>query len=258
MLDLIQLQEPAALLRAAKAARLRATVRAARTLFTISASVRDALVADFGVDPAGVTVLALPVDREAAARVAARRAQLVSTPAQDRYLVAVGRFDRHKNLRRLVEGFVQTRFAQRGGALALVGGTVEELRALRVGSVPAGVRVVGRLSPADLETMLAGATALVQASEAEGYGLPVAEALLAEVPVVSSPVPAVTEFGPPGVPTFDPHSVASIRDAIDETVLVVDAGGYWDRVDREPWAAALPSTRRLAEQVLEGLDRMAQ
>lgn len=258
VLDLIQLQEPAAVLRAAKAARLRATVRAARAIFTISASVRDALVADFGVDPAGITVLALPVDREAAARVAARRAALASLPVPGRYLVAVGRFDRHKNLRRLVEGFVQTRFAADGGTLALVGGTVEELRSLGVGRVPAGVRVVGRLAPAELEAMLAGATALVQASEAEGYGLPVAEALLAGVPVVSSPVPAVTEFGPPGVPTFDPRSVAGIRDAIDETVVVVGAGGYWDRVDREGWVASLPTTRSLAEQVLGGLDRMGQ
>ncbi len=255
VLDLIQLQEPMALLRLAKAVRLRASVRAARALFTINTSVRDALVAEFGVEPASITVLHLPVDREAAARVAARRA---AAGTSQRYLVAIGRFDHHKNLARLVEAYAQTRFAATGGGLTLVGGTVEELRALGVPELPRGVKVLGRLGPAGVETALAGATALILASLAEGYGLPVAEALLAEVPVVTSPVPAVTEFGPTGVPTFDPRSVPALRDAIDEAVALVDAGAYWERVDRVSWAAALPTARDLATQIVAGLDRMAQ
>ena len=255
VLDLIQLQEPVPLLRLAKAVRLRASVRAARTLFTITASVRDALVADFGVDPASVTVVQLPADREAAARVAAQRASASST---ERYVLAVGRFDRHKNLPRLVEAFTQTRFAAGGGGLRLAGGTVSELRALGVDSVPGGVSVLGRLDTAGVERALAGATALVQASLAEGYGLPVAEALLAEVPVVSSPVPAVTEFGPAGVPTFDPRSVVALRDAIDEVTTLAEEGAYWRRVDRAAWVAALPTTRDLAQQILTGLDRTGQ
>jgi glycosyltransferase involved in cell wall biosynthesis len=107
-----------------------------------------------------------------------------------------------------------------------------------------------------LEHLLARATALVQASLVEGYGLPVAEALLAGVPVASSPVPAVTEFGPRGVPTFDPRSEDGIRDAIDETVTLVDAGLYWEQVDRSSWVAALPTTRDLAGQVLSGLENL--
>lgn len=255
VLDLIQLQDPNPVLRVAKGARLRASLRAARAVFTIAATVRDDLVERFGVDPASVSVLHLPVDREVAARVRARRR---SEQASDRYVLAVGRFDHHKNLRRLVEAFTQTRFAAAGGVLALAGGTVDELRALGVAEIPAGVRVLGRLDPEEIEAALVGADALVQASVAEGYGLPVAEALLAEVPVLSSPVPAATEFGPVGLPVFDPHSVPAIRDALDETLDSVDEGVYWDRVDRGSWAAALPTTRSLAEEVLGGLGRVAQ
>jgi glycosyltransferase involved in cell wall biosynthesis len=246
VLDLIQLQEPFPPLRLAKALRLRATVRAARTLFTITSTVRDELVTRFGADPAAITVLHLPVDREVAARVAARRA-----PA--RYLLAVGRFDRHKNLPRLVEAFGRTRFAATGGALHLAGGTAAELAALGVAGVPSTVRALGPLSTAGLEDALAGATAVVQASLVEGYGLPVAEALMAGVPVASSPVPAATEFGPAGLPLFDPRSVASIAEVVDETVELVDAGRYWDRVDRDAWVAAQPTTADLARQVLGGL-----
>jgi len=164
----------------------------------------------------------------------------------------VGRFRWHKNLRRLVHAFARTRFASTGGRLHLAGDTVEHLD-LGGLALPRSVRVLGVLDREGMDAAMAGATALVQASVMEGYGLPVAEALLAGVPVVSSPVPAVTEFGPPGVPTFDPLSVTSITDAIDETVELVEAGRYWGRVGREEWVANRPTARTLARQVLAGL-----
>jgi len=249
VLDLIQLQDPSPPIRLAKSLRLRASVRAAKVLFTIASSVRDELIADFHVDPSSVAVLRLPVDGDSSARVEVRRR--TSSPQQ--YLLAVGRFDRHKNLLRLIEAFTHTRFAARGGALHLAGGTVEQLARLGIAVLPPGVRVLSRLDQAGLEDAMVGATALVQASLVEGYGLPVAEALLAMVPVASSPVPAVSEFGPPGVPTFDPRSVASIGEVIDETVDLAEEGRYWQRVDRTAWAASRPTPRTLAEQVLAAL-----
>jgi len=251
VLDLIQLQDPSPVIRAAKALRLRVSIRAAVALFTIASSVRDELISEFDIDPQSVSVLRLPVDPCAAARIAAAR----SAAAPDRYLLAVGRFDRHKNLARLVEAFASSRFAATGGRLHLAGGTVAQLGEMGA-SESSGVRVLGYLDPAQLEAAMAGATALVQASLIEGYGLPVAEALAAGVPVASSPVPAVSEFGPPGVPTFNPRSVPAMRDVIDETVDLIRAGRYWDRVDRVSWAARQPTVRTLAEEVLAGLARV--
>jgi glycosyltransferase involved in cell wall biosynthesis len=248
VLDLIQLQHPVAAVRAAKALRLRLSVRAARALFTISKSVRDELAAAFALDPSTITVLHLPVDAAAAARVAARRA--VEPPG--RHLLSIGRFCAHKNLRRLVQAFARTRFAATGGELHLAGGTSGELD-LGADPLPPSVRVLGVLDRQGLEDALANAVALVQASLVEGYGLPVAEALMAQVPVTTSPVPAATEFGPAGLPLFDPRSVVSIAEAIDETVDLVDAGRYWAQVDRAAWVAAQPTVRDLARQVVEGL-----
>lgn len=252
VLDLIQLHHDRTPVGVGKSLRLQAAVRAAQALFTINSATREELIARFGLDPARVTALELPVDPDSAARVAARRRGLGGTA----YLVAIGRFDRHKNLARLVDGFGQTRFAADGGQLHLVGGTLPELMALGLSAVPPNVRVLGRLDQPALEDTLAGAVALVHAALVEGYGLPVTEALLASVPVVSSPVPAVTEYGPPGVPTFDPRSAGAIRDAIDETVELVRQGGYWDRVALDPWASGLPTPRVFAEQVVAGMDRM--
>jgi glycosyltransferase involved in cell wall biosynthesis len=167
-------------------------------------------------------------------------------------MLAIGRFAPHKNHRRLVAAFAQSRFAATGGQLHLVGGTADRLD-LGGAPVPPGVHVLGHLGAGALEEVLAGALVVVQPSLEEGYGLPVAEALMAGVPVTSSPIPAVCEFGPSGVPLFDPTSVAAISEAIDETVELVESGRYWERVDRSSWAVQQPSPAALARQVLGGL-----
>ncbi|QXC62949.1 glycosyltransferase [Aquihabitans sp. G128] len=254
VLDLIQLQHPNRAVRQAMRARLALTVRRAEVLLTIAPSVRDQLVAELGADAEQVHVLHLPVDRTAAAAVEARRAamRLEGRRAPARALVAIGHFAPHKNHRRLIEAFAASRFAAADGRLHLVGGDPAEL-----GIAPAdlhpGVRLLGRLDADQLVDELAGALAVVQPSLAEGYGLPVAEALAAGVPVLSSPIPAVSELGPAGVPTFDPRSVRAITSAIDETVALVDAERYWLQVDRPAWLAGQPSDADLAHQVLTAI-----
>jgi glycosyltransferase involved in cell wall biosynthesis len=57
------------------------------------------------------------------------------------------------------------------------------------------VRLLGRLSDADLAVVLARAAVLVAPSRAEGFGLPVLEAMAAGVPAVTSDVPALVEVG---------------------------------------------------------------
>jgi glycosyltransferase involved in cell wall biosynthesis len=59
--------------------------------------------------------------------------------------------------------------------------------------VPDRVRAVGYLSDVDLRSVVAGASALVLPSRDEGFGLPVLEAMAADVPVVCSDVPALRE-----------------------------------------------------------------
>ncbi len=74
----------------------------------------------------------------------------------------------------------------------------------------------GRVGDGELASLMASATALLMPSFAEGYGLPVAEALAAGTPVIAADLPVYREFAG-DVPTYldpldGPAWIAAIRD----------------------------------------------
>jgi glycosyltransferase involved in cell wall biosynthesis len=82
----------------------------------------------------------------------------------------------------------------------------------------ARVRLLGRLPDADLAVVLARATLLVAPSRAEGFGLPVLEAMAAGVPVVSSDAPALVEVGGGATVVVPVGNAAALAEALTDVL----------------------------------------
>lgn len=93
---------------------------------------------------------------------------------------------------------------------------------------PSSIRLLGRLADPDLATVYSRAQVLVMASRAEGFGLPVLEAMSHGVPVVISDAPALVEVAGGAaivVPRGDAKELAvAVSRAVAERELWSKAG----------------------------------
>ena len=103
--------------------------------------------------------------------------------------------------------------------------------------------------------LLSSATALVTASRAEGFGIPLVEAMRLGTPVVVSDIPIFREIGGEAAQYFAPGDAAELA----REIRVLDAPGEWERrsaasareAERFDWGAS-------AERLLEVLRRVAE
>jgi glycosyltransferase involved in cell wall biosynthesis len=121
----------------------------------------------------------------------------------------------HKNLVRLIEAVGRIPDA----ALVLPGypspAFEEELRATaRAAGAQDRVHLCGWLDDAQLEGLYAAASCLAFPSLAEGFGLPVLEAMMRDLPVACSAASALPEVAGDAALLFDPLSVDAISAAI--------------------------------------------
>jgi glycosyltransferase involved in cell wall biosynthesis len=86
----------------------------------------------------------------------------------------------------------------------------------RLAAKPKGVRYLGYVPEDELPGLTAGATALVYPSLYEGFGLPVAQAMAAGVPVITSNTSCLPEVAGDGALLVDPRSAAEIQAALEK------------------------------------------
>ncbi|MGF7234357.1 MAG: glycosyltransferase family 4 protein, partial [Frankia sp.] len=182
---------------------------------------------------------------------AAQRAVRLRLPA-DGYLLSLATLEPRKGLDVALAALADP--ASPGLPLLLVGaqgwgGLDPAAEAARRGLPPSAVRVLGRLPDADLAVVLAGATALLMPSRAEGFGLPVLEAMACGVPAIISDAPALVEVGGEAVvtvPVGDAPALAAaiaavagdgkLRETLRMTGLARAKKFTWNAVAHECWA----------------------
>ncbi len=148
---------------------------------------------------------------------AAERAQRMALP--ERFLLTVATLEPRKGLSVLLAALATP--AAPDLPLLVVGqpgwgGLDLTAEAGRLG-LAGRVRLLGRVPDADLAVLLDRATAVVVPSRAEGFGLPLLEAMAAGAPAVISPAPALIEVaGGAALVATDADLAAAIRTIVED------------------------------------------
>ncbi len=161
------------------------------------------------------------------------------------YILYVGSLEPRKNLRILIEAWRLGAFD--GATLALVGATGHLFQQLEFGSIPDGVRLLGRVEDEGLPALYSGAMGFVYPSVYEGFGLPPLEAMACGCPVAVSDIPAHREVCGGTANYFDPFRLEDISAKL-EWLLRLDGASRASVVEQGMRRAALYNWETAASQ----------
>jgi len=132
----------------------------------------------------------------------------------DKSLLYMGSFMPYKNVETMIRGMA----GLPEFTLHLLSRITPQRRAELEALVPAGadVRFHNGVTDEEYNALLARATALVSLSRAEGYGLPLVEAMALGTPVIASDIPIFREVGSDAASYVDPDSPAAFTAAVQE------------------------------------------
>lgn len=130
----------------------------------------------------------------------------------DRSIVYMGSFMPYKNVETMLAGMADLP----GFTLHLLSRITPQRRAELERLVPQGASVVfhNGVTDEEYDALLRRATALVSLSHAEGYGLPLVEAMSVGTPVVASDIPIFREVGGDAATYVDPASPREFSEAV--------------------------------------------
>lgn len=155
------------------------------------------------------------------------------------YILWTGTMEPRKNLPRLLHAFG---LLEEEIDLVLVGpkGWKENVDRLLAGERP-DIRVLGFVPPGELRALYAGAEMFCFPSMAEGFGLPVLEAMAQGTPVVTSLGTSTEELGRDAAVLVNPGSASSIAQGMkrvleDDSLRAQLRGAGLERAASYPWS----------------------
>lgn len=138
-------------------------------------------------------------------------------PAERPYVLFLGTIEPRKNLDTLLDAWQATRLRNDFDLVVAGASGWSSLKTLtRLKSGMPEVRYLGYVPEDELPGLTAGATAFVYPSLYEGFGFPVAQAMAAGVPVITSNTSCLPEIAGEGALLVDPRSPAEIQSAIEK------------------------------------------
>jgi glycosyltransferase involved in cell wall biosynthesis len=150
----------------------------------------------------------------------------------DKTIIYMGSFMPYKNVETMVAGMSRLP----GYTLHLLSRISPQRRAELEGLVPPGASVVfhNGVTDEEYDGLLRRATALVSLSRAEGYGLPLVEAMAVGTPVIASDIPIFREVGADAALYVDPGSPEEFANAVAQ----LRDDGHWQDMSRRSVARA--------------------
>lgn len=207
---------------------IRIWLKRADTILTLSESSKRDLVEVLSVQPDKVRIIPCGVDHSVFIH---RPPEEVANTKKkyglkaDKYVLYIGNFEPRKNLDRLLEAYSVLPVEQRDSYVLVMvggGGWLNEQTLLRIKSMQeAGLNILKidtYVEDNDLPALISGASALVQPSIYEGFGIPPLQAMACGTPVAvanNSSLPEVVEDA--GV-YFDAYDVHDISDQLSKVL----------------------------------------
>lgn len=201
---------------------IRAVLAVADHVVTVSESSRRAIIDEFGFPPDRITNTYQPGRMDGASLVTLEQAGLPDLKRRG-FFLSIGTIEKRKNTGRLIEAYLASGASM---PLVLAGaegfGAEAELkpaRGYRIGidkpaGEGAGVLLLGYVPALKIQALLQNARALLFPSLAEGFGLPIVEAMAVGTPVMTSRGGATGEVAGDAALLVDPLNVTGMAAAI--------------------------------------------
>jgi alpha-1,3-rhamnosyl/mannosyltransferase len=194
-------------------------LRRAHRIVAVSESTRQDAIRLLGVPPAkivaihsGVADAFFHVSPQAVEQVRARYR------LKPHFVLSIGTVEPRKNLDALVSAFRALPAAMQDEFELVLAGPMGWASRSTVERI-SGVRYLGYVPERDIAALTAAATVFAYPSLYEGFGFPVAQAMAAGVPVITSNVSALPEIAGDAALLVDPRSQAELRDALQRLLL---------------------------------------
>lgn len=197
---------------------LQASVRRSDAIVTISQSAAQDISRAYGIAPGDIHVALLAARPPNAAGSRRQTGERFELPTDREYFITPAARRPHKNIARLVSALAELE-ADRKPLLVLpgvdAGSDAELVSVIDECGLADRVRLVGWVTDQELDSLYTHAVALVFPSLAEGFGLPVLEAMQCGCAVATSNVSSMPEVGGDAAIYFNPTSTSEIAAAMD-------------------------------------------